>query len=276
MANTTQAGIPLTRHGTRVPTIAPRANAKTPATATATVTAPATVDPPRPVAPTPTIRTMIVCVPDELPTQVLNSTRQLDRHLGVQATSYARFWASPTVGWWYRPQMIDLRKAKAGPRYCAGGPVRLLDLAGMRHGAAVGAGIRHQYWTAVVSGTRNATPWQTFLLRHLADPGKYPMATAQAEFEAQPRVLAMRMHNASAIGSVELDPYELEILQAGQAAYAHYHSMWSVCTDAVLTADGTLLQPASDAATHKVGYLSQAIRYVDNLDRDQRLLAVTL
>ena len=220
MANAAQASTPLTRHGTRVPTTAAKASAPTPATATPTVAATATVNPPRAVAPTATIRTMIVCVPDELSTQVLNSTRQLDRHLGVRATSHARFWASPTLGWWHRPQLIDLRKAKAGPRYCAGGPVRLLDLAGMRHGAAVGAGIRHQYWTAVVRGTRNATPWHAFLLRHLGDPIKYPMATAQAEFEAQPRVLAMRTHNANTLGTVELDPYELEILQAGQAAYA--------------------------------------------------------
>ncbi len=152
----------------------------------------------------------------------------------------------------------------------------MLNLAGMRYGAALGASMRHQQWAAVVRGTRDARPWQDHLLRHLNDASKYSFEQATADFEAQPRVLAMRAHNAAAFGDVYLDPFELELLQAGPAAYANYHSMWVICTDAVYTLDGGRLQPASDSAADRLTYLSQAIRYVENLDPVQRLLAVTL
>lgn len=71
------------------------------------------------VIPDAVVRTMIVCVSDEL-SQVLDSTRNLERHLGVSGTSCPQYWASPAVYPWQRRQLIDLRKAKTGPRY----PVR--------------------------------------------------------------------------------------------------------------------------------------------------------
>ena len=274
MTNTLNGSTPLTRHGSRVPAIARRTGTSTqPTTATPTPVRATAAPVQRPL---PTIRTMIVCVPDELSTQVLNSTRQFDRHLGAAATSEARFWVNPNTYLWQNKHLIDLRKAKSGPRYCAGGPIRLLDLTGMRHGAALGASMRHQQWYGVVRGTRDARPWQDHLLRHLTDPGKYPYEQATTDFEAQPRVLAMRAHNAAAFGDVYLDPFELELLQAGPAAYANYHSMWVISTDAVYLLDGSRLQPASDSAADRLTYLSQAIRYLENLDTAQRLLAVTL
>ncbi|WP_246606403.1 hypothetical protein [Paractinoplanes toevensis] len=252
------------------PTTTRRTGAKTPTAASA----PATAAPVQ--RPLPTIRTMIVCVPDELSTQVLDSTRQLDRHIGATASSEARFWVNPNIHMWQNKHLIDLRKPKTGPRYCAGGPIRLLDLAGMRHGGALGASMRHQQWAGVVRGTRDARPWQDYLLRHLSDQVKYPVEQAIKDFEAQPRVLAMRAHNAATFGDVYLDPFELELLQAGPAAYANYHCMWVVCTDAVYTLNGARMQPASDSAADRLTYLSQAIRYVESLDPAQRLLAVTL
>lgn len=279
---TLNGGTPLTPHGSRVPAMpsrartnpqpAPAPNGRAAAPTPAPAAAPAA-----PVQrPQPTIRTMIACVPEQLSTQVLNGTRQLDRHLGVTATSEARFWARDNTYIWQHKQFIGLRKAKTGPRYCAGGPISLLDLTGMRHGAHLGASMRHQQWTHVVRGTRDARPWQDYLLRHLREPGKYPFEQAKADFEAQPRVFAMRAHNAAGFGDVYLDPFELELLQAGAAGYANYHSMWVVCTDAVITANGGQLQPASDSAADRLTYLSQAIRYVESLDPAQRLLAVTL
>ncbi len=274
MTNTLNGSTPLTRHGSRVPATLRRTGTSTRPAPAAPTPIPATAAPVQ--RPLPSIRTMIVCVPDELSTQVLNSTRQLDRHIGAAATSEARFWVNPNTYIWQNKHLIDLRKAKTGPRYCAGGPIRLLDLAGMRHGAALGASMRHQQWAGVVRGTRDARPWQDYLLRHLHDPGKYPFEQATTDFEAQPRVLAMRAHNAAAFGDVYLDPFELELLQAGPAAYANYHSMWVICTDAVYTLDGARLQPASDSAADRLAYLSQAVRYVESLDGAQRLLAVTL
>jgi len=228
------------------------------------------------VTPDAVVRTMIVCVPDELSTEVLTGTRQLDRHLGVSGTSCPRYWASPAIYPWQRRHLFDPRKAKAGPRYCAGGPIRLLDLAGMRHGAFVGASLRHAHWTRVVAGTKAATPWPMYLQRHLSDPSTYPMDTAIADFNRQPRVQAMRMYNAATYGAGQLDTGDLEMFQAGQTAYANYHALWSLCTDAFLTEAGDRLQPASAHFADRITYLEQAARYLDSLDESQRLFAVNL
>ncbi|BCL14668.1 hypothetical protein [Micromonospora sagamiensis] len=227
------------------------------------------------VIPDAVVRTMIVCVSDEL-SQVLDSTRNLERHLGVSGTSCPRYWASPAIYPWQRRQLIDLRKAKTGPRYCAGGPIGLLDLAGMRHGAYVGASVRHAHWARVVAGTKAATPWPVFLQKHLSDPSACPMDTATAEFNRQPRVQAMRMHNAATYGPGHLDLGDLEMFQAGASAYANYHALWALCTDAFLTEAGDRMQPASAFFADRITYLEQAARYLDSLDESQRLFAVTL
>jgi hypothetical protein len=218
---------------------------------------------------------MIVCVPDELPTAVL-STRDLETHFAVAGTTCARYWASPTVRRWQRRHLFDLRAGGNGPRYCAGGPIRLLDLAGMRHGAFVGASVRHAHWARVVAGTKSATPWPVFRQRHLSDPSGYPMDTAIVEFNRQPRVQAMRMHNAAGYGTGQLDPGELEIFQAGPAGYANYHALWAWCTDALLTGAGERMQPASNHLADRIPYLERATRYLQTLPDSQRLLAVTL
>lgn len=239
------------------------------ATPTTTVTpAPAAV-------PEAVVRTMIVCVSDEL-SPVLDSTRNLERHLGVSGISCPRYWASAALRPWQRRQLIDLRTAKTGPRYCAGGPIRLLDLAGMRHGAYVGASVRHQQWAHVVAGTKAATPWPVFLQKHLSDPSGYPMDTATAEFHRQPRVQAMRMHNAATHSPGQLDLGDLEMFQAGASAYANYHALWALCTDAFLTEAGDWMQPASAFFADRITYLEQAARHLDSLDESQRLFAVNL
>jgi hypothetical protein len=261
MANTSTA-TPLTRYGRR-----------TSAAMTPTVNAAPVVNATPAVTPTATIRTMIVCVPDELPRESLTA-RQLDRHFGVAGTLSPRFWATPALYLWQRGHLFDLRKGR--PAYCAGGPLRLLDLAGMRHAAGMGAGIRHQTWARVVHGTKAATPWHVFETRHLADPAAYPIDIAKAGFNNQPRVNAMRMHNAVAYGAGTLAVDELEMFQAGPMAYQHYHAATAVCGDALITAEGAKLAPDSDAFAHRVTYLEQANRYLDTLAEAQRLLAVTV
>ena len=257
---TTSNGTRLSAHGPRVDDLLNTAPTVTP-------TAPAT--------PTPTIRTMTICVPDELPTPVLNSTRQLDRHFGVQATTARRFWATQKLHRWQHHHLIDLHTARHQPAYCAGGPVRLLDIEGLRHAAGMAAGIRHQLWAHAVRGTRDAAPWRLYVQRHLDDPAKYPMAKAHADFGNQPRVNAMRMHNAAVPGAA-LDPNELEMLQNGQMAYQHYHALLAVCADALLTQAGTRVQPTTDAMADKVTYLHTAMRHIEGLDATVRLLAITL
>lgn len=238
-------------------------------------TPPATTTPASVAIPPAVVRTMIVCVSGDL-SQVLDSTRSLHRHFGVAGTSCPRFWASPALYPWQRRQLIDLRTTSAGPRYCAGGPIRLLDLAGMRHGAYVGATVRHAHWARVVAGTKAATAWPAFLQRHLSDPAAYPIDMATAEFHRQPRVQAMRMHNAATYGPGRLDLGDLEMFQAGVSAYANYHALWALCTDAFLTAGGDRLQPASAYFADRITYLEQAACHLDSLDEDQRLFAVDL
>ncbi len=154
--------------------------------------------------------------------------------------------------------------------------MRLLDLQGLRYAAAMGAGVRHQQWTHVVRGTKPAVSWTAFAQRHLADPSKYPMGTARADFEAQPRVQAMLMHNAAVYGAARLDTFELEMLQAGCVAYQHFHALQAICSDAMLTGDGHRIAPASDKFADRIRYLDEANSHLDALDASTRLLAVTL
>lgn len=268
-------GTPLTRHGSRVPTVsarpAPPKAGPSPASRPAPTRATTGVRPAVTLAPT--IATMVICLPDGLPVQAL-TRYQLDTHFGVAGTLTPLFWAVPQLRWWQRQQMIGLRQGR--PVSCAGGPVRLLDLHGMRHAAAVGAGIRYQIWQRVVHGTRPAVPWPVFETRHLADPDRYPLDTAIADFHAQPRVHAMRLHTAVTPGSGHPDVGELEMYQAGQMAYQHYRAASAIAGDAMLTADGQRLAPASDALAHRITYLEQALAHLDTLDPDQRLIAVAL
>lgn len=226
-----------------------------------------------PGTPTPTIAFMIICVADGLPGEALAS-RQLDRHFGVSGTLSPRFWASPGMWMWQRRQLIDARNGR--PTYCAGGPARLLDLVGMRHGAELGARVRHQVWSRVVQGTRPAVPWPQLLHQHFADPVKLPLPAAVDRYNNQPRVVAMRMHNAVSVDAGRLDLRELEMFQAGPVAYQHYCATTALAADAVITADGTRLAPASDTFADRVTYLEQATRYLADIDGTQRLLAVAL
>src|SRR5438046_1159069 len=80
------------------------------------------VSPSPDVVPAPTIRTMIRCLPDEVPGEVFDR-RLLDRYFGVQGSIVTRFWAKPCNPW-RRRHLVDARKGT--PTACAGGPLRLL------------------------------------------------------------------------------------------------------------------------------------------------------
>jgi hypothetical protein len=134
-----------------VPTVTPRhVSTANPAATSPASTTTSTAD-----TPPATVRTMIVCLPDGLPSQALTAA-QLDRLFGVSGMLQPRFWVSPALWPWQRRELVTPRKGR--PLCCAGGPVRLLDLAGMRHAAGVGAGIRFQLWQRVVHGTPARTP----------------------------------------------------------------------------------------------------------------------
>ncbi|MEU8607762.1 hypothetical protein AB0C29_07160 [Actinoplanes sp. NPDC048791] len=216
---------------------------------------------------------MIICLHDGLPSHALTA-HQLYRHFGVSGTLQPRFWAVEARWLWQTRHLIAPRKGK--PTSCAGGPVKLLELAGLRHAAGLGAGIRHQVWQHVVHGTPPARAWHVYEARHLAEPATYPLQRAEADFFGQPRVNAMRLHNAASYGAAHLAVEELEMFQAGPLAYQHYSAATAVCADALLTADGHKLAPTSNALAHRVTYLEQAGRHLDTVDTGQRLLAIAL
>src|SRR5256885_16513752 len=113
------AGTPLTRYGRRT-VVTPPVTPAPRASRTATVTATAAVVPANPVVPAPTVRTMIVCVPDELPGEVFDR-RLLGRHFGIEGSIAVRFWAKPGNPL-RRRRLVDPRRGKPTP--CAGGPLR--------------------------------------------------------------------------------------------------------------------------------------------------------
>jgi hypothetical protein len=254
----------LSAHGSRVRTAL---STPTPAAKTAVARTAA------PVAPTATIHTMILLLPDEFPQAPFTATA-LDRHFGVRSTLQARFWATPTLRPWHRHHLISLRKGT--PAYCAGGPARLLDLTGLRQATGVGAGIRHQIWTDAVRGTRPAYPWHQYLSKHYTEPDRYSWDTASRDFHAQPRITAMRMHNAVNPAAGHLDLAEVEMYQAGQMAYQHYSAATAICADALLDQDGVRLAPASDALADRTTYIERALHTLDRIDDQRRLVAVSL
>ncbi|GAA1622987.1 hypothetical protein [Actinoplanes couchii] len=265
MANA--SGTPLTRFGSRVPH--PTAHGGRSSTSTGNRSAKPAPTTQATVAPT--IRTMVVCVPDTLPSEAIASG-QLGEHLKVRGTLLPRFWT--TAGLLQRIKLFGFRAGK--PAYCAGGPVRLLNLDGMRQAAGFAAGVRHQLWQQAIHGTRPAHSWPVYLRRHLSEPDRYPRQQAEDDFRRQPRVLAVELHNINRPPAEAFDLAELDMYQAGPAAYQHYSAAAAVTGDAVLTRDGNLLAPASDTAPDRVTFLNQASHYLHGVTPQQRLLALSL
>lgn len=246
-----------------------RATPATSARATATVTT--TV----PAAPQPTINIMIVCVPDGTRLEAL--TTAFPKPLGGTAEPVTRLWANDTPRFWHRRALLGVRRGGKGvPTLCAGGPIRRLNLAGMRDTAGFYASLRHQQWQYAVTGTRAAKPWHEFEALHRAHPTTLPMETARTQFLAQSRINAMRIFNEANYTSAPLDPYDIEMFQAGPQAYQNYHAMRAVCGDAVLPPRGIRLQPASDSFADRITYLGAAMRLLYTLPERQHIIAIAL
>ncbi len=74
-------------------------------------------------------------------------------------------------------------------------------------------------------------------------------------FLHQPAVSAMLAHNAVPTAR---HPYDLDSFQAGHVAYATRHMLAAVAGDAMLTADGRFLQPASGSFVDVLTCLKEA------------------
>ena len=99
---------------------------------------------------------------------------------------------------------------------------------------------------------------------------------ARRRFLAQPRIQAMEIANAVPGAHHHLDPYEVDAYQAGHHAYATRHCLTAVAGDAMLTTDGQFLQPASEAFTDVIAYLTKAAGHVHQLKPRHQLVAMTI
>ena len=177
----------------------------------------------------------------------------------------------------FPPRSRRTRRLLAGSRLAAaGGPVRWLDLTGMRGRAQTHAAGRWLVWQEVVAGTRPAQPYWTFADRHRANPDRYPLAAARAQYLAQPRVAAMAVYNALPHRVCPLPLGELEAFQLGQPGYAWLAWPAAVPADGIATGSGHtgLLAPAGRRLADRIGYLQAADAHLTGLPPEANLVAM--
>jgi len=183
------------------------------------------------------------------------------------------------VGWvsrWSGRNLVQAVRRFGAVTYAAGGRKSRLDLTAAVTRANTAAVYRWRTWAAVVRTTPVAKTWGDFLAQHTANPTKVTVEEAKRRFEDQPRVLAMLSYNTHPMSRVELDPYELDAYQAGEATYAVVHWQQAITGDAVVTDDGRLLQPTSGSLADRLRYLAEAGAYLNRLRRSHQILAVTV
>jgi len=157
----------------------------------------------------------------------------------------------------------------------SGGPIKLLDLDGMRTSAAAGATAQWMLWQQVVAGTRPAQPFWAFADRYTSDPNRYPhLRRAQHEYLSQPRVLAMSAHNAVADQSHQLPTSKLEAFQAGHGTYVNLAWLSAVPGDGLAAQHGDWLTCRTARLADVLEYLHAAHAHLAQLPRDARLVAL--
>jgi hypothetical protein len=159
----------------------------------------------------------------------------------------------------------------------SGGPIRLLDLAVMRRNAAAAAAAQWQLWQRVVADTKPAQPFWFFADRHQADPHRYPLDRVQADYLAQPRVIAMNVHNALPHRVCDLPTAALEALQAGYGTYVNLAWLAAVPADGLAPAyGGGWLTARSERLADQLAYLQAANAHLDGLNPDLQLAAMAI
>ncbi|WP_349876327.1 hypothetical protein ABIH81_19485 [Micromonospora sp. HUAS YX12] len=210
----------------------------------------------------------IVCLPNGIPTGELATTAATCLAASrLTSLGSARHFLVNTR--FRRRSLLQPWKGTA-----AGGPVRLLDLDAMRVAARRTYWYRWRIWNQVVAGTRPAQPYWTFLERHRADPGRYPIAKAQRHYLAQPRIANMLTYNALPNRIMGLPTSHLEAFQTGAHGYAHYGWLCAVPGDSLLCLDGTHLAATRDQYAARLAYLAEANRRLTALSTRDILVAL--
>ncbi len=226
-------------------------------------------------------RTVIVCMPADRDLDWFSASEILDWHKLPAGTPHTIFPVrrGRLVGWvsrWSGRNLVQTVRRFGAVTYAAGGRKSRLDLTAAVTRANTAAVYRWRTWAAVVRTTAAARTWGDFLAQHKANPSKVSMEEAKRRFEDQPRVLAMLSYNSHPSSRVELDPYELDAYQAGEATYTVVHWQQAITGDAVVTDDGRLLEPTSGSLADKLRYLAEAGAYLNRLRRSHQILAVTV
>lgn len=230
---------------------------------------------------TSTARTVIVCMPADKPIDWFSASEILDWHHLPAGTPRTMFpiRRRRIIGWvsrWSARHLVQVTRRFGAVVWAAGGRKSRLDLTAAVTRANTAAMIRWRTWAQVVRATPVAKPWGDFLAQHKAAPTKVPLEEARRRFEEQPRVLAMLSFNTHPSSQFELDPYELDAYQAGEATYTVVHWQQAITGDAVVTDDGRLLEPASNTLADKLRFLAEAGSYLNKLRRSHQILALTV
>lgn len=230
---------------------------------------------------TTTTRIVLVCMPADTPVDWFSASEILDWHHLPAGTPRTMFPIRHRriVGWFSRfsaRHLVQATRRFGAVTFAAGGRLGRLDLTAMAAGANAHAVYRWRTWEQAVRKTPPARPWEDFLAQHMADPKKVSYDEATRRFEAQPRVLAMLSHNSHPLCRAELDPYELDAYQAGEATYAAVHWQQALTGHALVTHDGRLLEPASPSLADRLRFLAEAGKYLHKLRRSHQILAVAV
>jgi hypothetical protein len=226
-------------------------------------------------------RTIVVCIPTDKPIDWFSASEILDWHHLPMGTPRIMFPVrrGRVLGWfsrWSARHLVRVTRRFGAVTCAAGGRRSRLDLTAAVSSANAHAVYRWRTWAQVVRNTPQARTWGDFLAQHTANPTKVSLEEARRRFEEQPRVLAMLSHNSHPNSRVELDAYELDAYQAGEATYTVVHWQAAIAGDALVTDDGGLLQPASASLADRLRYLAEAGAYLTRLRRSHQILAVTI
>jgi hypothetical protein len=218
-----------------------------------------------------TAKIVIVCLPDTSPTQLLRSDAlAAATSVGVTGDHIAPAGHFPIR----RRRTRQLLQPEQ--RVAAGGPIHLLHLDAMETIAGQHAWHRFTVWSRIVRGTQPAQPFWRFADRHRQDPTRYPLARAQQDYLAQPRIQAMSIYNAAMPTLHQIPTGDLEALQVTCDAYVALERMRAIPAGGVVTLDRTLLAAADERLSAVYGFLGQAQQYLHALSGRDQLVALSV
>lgn len=212
----------------------------------------------------------VVCLPKGTP------HRDLTRHAvaSLADATRQRRNGAPAAHFTFTTRLRRGRLVQPWQGTAAGGPVSLLDLDAMRMAARNRFWYRWNVWSRVVAGTPTAQPFWTFWNRHLNNPDKYPLDTAQQQYLAQPRITAMQTYNALPNKVMEVPTGHLEAFQAGGNTYAHLGWLTAVPGTAFVDVDGTYRTAAGNLLSDRLAYLTDTNRRIAALRDGDYLVAL--